>query len=122
MDFYDGAQLDLLINGQSPECLANLSLTEVLELAQSQNADEGWRRFRPNNQSFQISLSGDDQGAYSFMRGLKRSMAPVTWVLSTTDAVINQSGTGYVSEVSRTSDANNDETFTATIIGYAAIV
>lgn len=122
MDFYDGTQLVLVVDGQTPECLTNISLNEVLELADSQNAVDGWQRFRPNNQSFQISFSGDDAGGFAFLRGIKRALTAVSWSLNTDDGLRTNSGTGYIAEVSRSSDADNFDTFTATLIGYGAIV
>lgn len=122
MDIYDGSQLVLLVDGGTPECLTDVSLGEALELLPSQNDPQGWQALRPNNQTFQISFSGDDEGGFSFLRGLKRSLTLVAWSLNTDDGLRQNSGEGYITEVTRSSDADNFETFTATLIGYGAIV
>lgn len=121
MDFYDGAELDLLIDGQSPACLEDIVLIEVLEMEPSQNDLNGWERVRPNNQGFSISFSGQNFGAYTFLRNLKRSFTRIDFTLTTPDLRVNVSGAGYITDVSRSSSADNSQNFSAQIEGYGVL-
>lgn len=122
MDFYDGWDLTLEVNGTVPQCLENVTLSEVLELEPSQNDNDGWARVRPNNQGYEISFGGYDRGAFALLRGLKRALNQVTFTFKTDDNAIVETGSGFITEVFRTSDADNDDFYSAKLVGYGAIV
>lgn len=122
MDIYDGADLTLLIDGATPDCLENVSLNETISFEPDARDADGWDTFRPNLQEFTINLSGQNEGGYAVLLAIKRSFSRIGWQINTTDANITNSGSGYITEISRSEPADGNQTFNATIRGYGAIV
>ena len=121
MEFYDGAELKLFVDGVQPECLTGVTLSESMSLEVDNRAPLGWESFRPNLQEYTISCDGFDEGGYLYLLALKRQFTLVDWEINTPDLNIDITGQVYVTEVSRTSPFDNDNTFNATLKGFGRI-
>ena len=121
MKYYLASDLVLTINGEELACQTSGSLSESMDTAESLTASQGWLEFRTNLQAYSITVSGDDNGAYLFLRGLKRSRSRVDWLLTSTDNYLDFSGRAIITDIGKGSSTDPFSTFTATLQGFGDI-
>lgn len=117
---YDGADFRLTVNGEVLDCRVTFSMPESTEMVQSQT-DDGWQRFRPNNQGLQVNVSGIDLGAWEYLKSQKNIGIPVAFRLQTNDGEIVELGTGWISDLSRIVSEGKDTEFNATIVAIGPV-
>jgi len=134
-DFYRGYEqiLYLTIGGiDCPiACLTDNSFSETAEMLSTTTTDNGgWNTSRPLNQSYTIDFTGvqilteeTTPVRYSLdtLRVLKRARTRIEWKIET-DGVFEQTGEGYIVDLSESSPVDDFLTFSGTIEGYGAPV
>lgn len=107
-------------------CLTESNFSESVETIETTTVDNGgWTSSRPTNQSYNIDFSGvliDDSleaSKHSLMklRVIKRARTLVTWKIAL-DGVFEQTGEGYITEISEASPSGEFITFSGSIVGY----
>ncbi len=129
--FYKGdeAILYLVVNDiDCPiACLTTNDFSEISEVIDTTTTDNnGWKTSKPTNQSYTITFGGlqviTQQAiptAYSLdnLQTLKRARTLVDWKIKT-EGVFEQTGSGYIVELSEAAPVNDYLSFTGTILGY----
>lgn len=121
MRYYLASELLFTINDVQLACQINATLSESMEAVDGLSPDQGWLTFRPNLQAYSISVDGDDDGAYLYLRDLKRSRTRVDWKLSSIDNFVDLGGQAIITSVSKNTSTDTEKTFSATLQGFGAI-
>lgn len=117
MPFYTGEIMQFLLNGQSVNCLSSFALSDSSDKVRFYEDDVEWSKSTVDLQGYQLSLSGYDEGSYTFLRALKRSKSVVSWSILSSDGYINLSGSASIISLSRSHNANGETTVGAELLG-----
>lgn len=131
--FYKGNEqiLYLVVGGSDCPiaCLTDNSFSEDVEMLDTTTTDNaGWKTSKPTNQSYTISFSGlqtfttqTTPTAYSLdtLRVLKRARTRVEWKIMV-DGVFEQTGEGYITDLTESAPVGDLLTFDGTIVGYGS--
>jgi len=129
--FYKGEEqiLYLVVGGVDCPiaCLQDNGFSETVDMLETTTSDnEGWKTSRPQNQSFNINFTGvqiiTDETTptrYSLdtLRVLKRARTRIDWKIKV-DGVFEQTGEGYIVNLSENAPQGDYLTFDGTIEGY----
>ncbi len=111
-------------------CLTSDSFDEDVEMLETTTRDNaGWRTSVPTNQGYSISVDGllintnfnggdFTKVSYDRLRVLKRSRTLIEWKIQDVDLTFIDSGKGYITNLSDSSNVDEFISFSATIIGY----
>lgn len=102
-------------------CLTNNSFTESSStFSITTRLDGGWIKEVPDQQSYSLSFDGINQDtglSYLDLQTLKREQILIEWGIGS-EGNVNESGKGYITDLSSTDPTNNNSTFNGTINGY----
>ena len=113
-------------------CLTSDSFSEDVEMLDTTTRDNaGWKTSTPTNQSYNISFdgivkntnfTGGDSGKISLdrLRVLKRGRTLIEWKTQDENLTFVDSGYGYITSLSKTSNIDEFISFTCNIDGFGA--
>jgi len=115
-------------------CLISDSFDESTEMLDTTTRDNaGWKTSAPTNQSYNFSFDGliintNFNGgdftkiSYDRLRTLKRNRTLIEWKMQDADLVFIDTGFGYLTSLSDSSNVDEFITFSASVEGYGAPV
>lgn len=111
METYIGDSFTILVDGQAPQCLDSINVSDVSDVIKHHAGDAGWEKPVANLQGYEISISGIGLAGFKYLRGLKRAKTQVTWSYSSTQGSLSSSGNAFIMEVNKavTTAANDDD-------------
>lgn len=112
-------------------CLTSNGFSEDVEQldATTRDNNNGWRTYTLTNQGYSISFSGlvintnftagdFEKISYDRLKVLKRNRTLINWKIQTTDLLFVDSGQGYITELSNSSNVDEFISFEGSILGY----
>tara|TARA_B110000503_G_C6976289_1_gene341286 strand:- start:278 stop:739 length:462 start_codon:yes stop_codon:yes gene_type:complete len=112
-------------------CLTTDSFSEEVEMLDTTTRDnEGWKTSTPTNQSYNLSFDGIVENtnfnggdftkiSLDRLRVLKRSRTLIEWKTQDENLTFVDSGSGYITSLSKTSNMEEFISFTCNIEGFS---